>query len=222
MAAVSSEGDSCGQKTATADENVRWVVMAIEPLYDGGNEETFLSVIFPGESEMAGRMRQFNWSTTDLGAPEDWPQNLRTAIALCSHRDSQFLSYGGRGGASFTTTPTFRFLEKHPRYLAQAMRECWAEIWDTIGPMLDEVYTTGKATWSDDVQFFFARKLPREEVYVTFTYGPILSADGRSVEGIFCPCTQTTEEVVGEHMRAELTKESTDRKQLRRKCLPTS
>jgi hypothetical protein len=59
------------------------------------------------------------------------------------------------------------------------------------------VYWTGEATWSDDFQFFFARKLPREEVYVTFNYGPILSADGRTVEGVFCPCAETTEKIVG-------------------------
>jgi PAS domain S-box-containing protein len=59
------------------------------------------------------------------------------------------------------------------------------------------VYRTGVATWSDDSQYFFARNLPREEVYVTFTYGPILSGDGHTVEGVFCPCTETTEKIVG-------------------------
>jgi signal transduction histidine kinase/DNA-binding response OmpR family regulator len=59
------------------------------------------------------------------------------------------------------------------------------------------VRATGRATWSDDFRCFFARKLPREEVHVRFTYGPILSPDGRSVDGIFCPCTEITAEVVG-------------------------
>ena len=74
---------------------------------------------------------------------------------------------------------------KHPRYLGQPGRECWSEIWDTIGPMLESMQTTGKATWSEDVLFFFERNLTREEVYVTFTFGPILALDSRSVEGIF-------------------------------------
>jgi signal transduction histidine kinase len=32
---------------------------------------------------------------------------------------------------------------------------------------------------------------------VRFTYGPILSADGTQVEGVFTPCTETTEQVIG-------------------------
>jgi PAS domain S-box-containing protein len=63
--------------------------------------------------------------------------------------------------------------------------------------MLESVYETGKATWSEDVLMFFARRLPLEEVYVRFTFGPILADDGSTVEGIFCPCTETTEQVVG-------------------------
>ena len=41
---------------------------------------------------------------------------------------------------------------------------------------------------------------------MTFTYGPILAADGRSVQGIFCPCTETTEKVVGAHRLQTLRK----------------
>ena len=32
---------------------------------------------------------------------------------------------------------------------------------------------------------------------MTFTYAPILAADGRKVDGIFCPCSEVTEKVVG-------------------------
>ena len=63
--------------------------------------------------------------------------------------------------------------------------------------MLEGVRRTGAATWSDDFLSFFERDLPREEVHVRFTYGPILAADGRTVEGVFCPCTEITDEVVG-------------------------
>jgi hypothetical protein len=46
-----------------------------------GAEE--LQRIFPGESEMARRMRAFDWSTSDLGPPESWPENLRISLSLC-------------------------------------------------------------------------------------------------------------------------------------------
>jgi hypothetical protein len=37
-----------------------------------------LAQIFPGDSEMARRMRSFDWSQNPLGPPESWPQNLKT------------------------------------------------------------------------------------------------------------------------------------------------
>lgn len=62
--------------------------------------------------------------------------------------------------------------------------------------MFESVICTSEATWSKDFLFFFARNLPREEVYVTFTFGPILLESG-AVGGFFCPCTEVTEKVVG-------------------------
>ena len=48
-----------------------------------------------------------------------------------------------------------------------------------------------------DTKLFFDRKVRREEVYITWTYAPILAADGQTVDGIFCPCFETTERVIG-------------------------
>ena len=42
------------------------------------NEVVNLSCIFPGDSEMPG----FDWSSTDLGSLETWPENLRAAVGL--------------------------------------------------------------------------------------------------------------------------------------------
>jgi len=39
--------------------------------------------LFPGDSEMARRMRALDWSATELGPVEDWPENLRGAVRLC-------------------------------------------------------------------------------------------------------------------------------------------
>lgn len=39
--------------------------------------------LFPGDSEMARRMRQLDWTSTDVGPAEQWPENLRTVVSLC-------------------------------------------------------------------------------------------------------------------------------------------
>lgn len=158
-----------------------------------------LARIFPGDSEMACRMRAFDWTTSELGPPEEWPPNLRIALNLCLTTRFPMVLWWGKSLTMLYNDAYISFLgdAKHPRVLGHPGRECWGEIWDIIGPMLEGVMTTGIATWPEDTPFFFNRKLPREEVYVRLTYSPILSVDGTRVEGVFTPCTETTDQVIG-------------------------
>jgi signal transduction histidine kinase len=157
-----------------------------------------LEQFFPGDTELAALMRRLDWAKTDIGSPHLWPEHWRTALRLCLTSRIPVVMYWGPNFTVLYNDPYISFLgdTKHPHVLGTPGHECWAEIWDTIGPMLESVMRTGVATWSEDVMMFFARRLPREEVYVRFTFGPLLAADGRTVDGIFCPCTETTEQVV--------------------------
>src|SRR5262249_892986 len=150
------------------------------------------AIIFPGESQLAGLMRAFDWSRTSLGDPARWPEHWRTAVRLCLTSRIPVVMYWGPEFTVLYNDPYISFLgeTKHPRYLGRPGRECWSEIWPTIGPMLESVVATGTATWSEDLLMFFARRCPLEEVYVRFTFGPLMAPDG-AVDGIFCPCTET-------------------------------
>jgi len=161
---------------------------------------------------MARRMRELDWASTDLGPAEKWPENLRVAVSLCLTSRFPIVVWWGPKRSVLYNDAYIPFLgeTKHPRVLGQPGYDCWQEIWPTIGPMLDSVYATGKATWSEDQLFFFARKLPREEVHVRFSYGPILSCDGRKADGVFCPCTEITEEIVGARRLETLRRLSAD------------
>ncbi|HEV3427492.1 MAG TPA: ATP-binding protein [Paraburkholderia sp.] len=152
----------------------------------------------PVHGEMARRVRSFDWTATSLGGPGGWSPSLRAALSLCLSSRFPIVIWWGSDYRVLYNDAYIPFLgaAKHPLALGQPGHECWSEIWPSIGPMLEGVMRKGKAVWSDDGQYFFDRDLPREEVYVTFTYGPILAADGRTVEGVFCPCTETTERVV--------------------------
>jgi hypothetical protein len=130
-------------------------------------------ILFPGDSELARLMRELDWSATDLGPPDRWPEHWRTAVRLCLTSRIPVVMYLGANFTVLYNDPYISFLgeTKHPRYLAQPAEECWREIWPTIGPMLKGVYATGKATWSEDLLMFFARRLPLEQVYVRFADG---------------------------------------------------
>jgi signal transduction histidine kinase/DNA-binding NarL/FixJ family response regulator len=169
-------------------------VIQLEPL-----PSSQLERLFPGDSEMAARMRAFDWSATDFGPPENWPENLRVAVSICLPCRFPIVIWWGKRFCLLYNDAHLPWLtaEKHPRVLGRPGIECWPEVWDSIGPMLESVLATGKATWSENSELYYNRRLPKEEVYCTWTYAPILAADAQTVEGIFCPCTETTEQIVG-------------------------
>ena len=87
--------------------------------------------------------------------------------------------------------------DKHPAALGRPGAEVWWDIWDVVGPMLTSVMASGKATWDSDLRLMLVNDGRKRERFFTFTYSPILGADGR-VEGVFCAVAETTERVIGE------------------------
>jgi hypothetical protein len=153
-----------------------------------------------GPGEMAERTRSFDWASTALGLPTNWPQPLKTAVSIClGSRHPIVIWWGREAYTQFYNDAYIPFLGagKHPGALGQSGRECWSEIWPTMGPMIDSVYASGQATWSEDFLYILNRNLPREEGYFTFSYSPILDESG-TIGGIFCACNETTGRVIGE------------------------
>ena len=143
------------------------------------NDLSFLS----GGSEMGGRMRAFDWSTSPVGPPAGWPQSLKTAVSICiNSRYPIVLWWGNPAYTMFYNDGYIPILgvTKHPGWLGRSGRECWREIWSTVGPMLDSVFETGEATWSEDLLLVMDRNIPHEEAYFTFSYSPI-HGDGGEV-----------------------------------------
>ena len=48
-----------------------------------GDSPSPAELTFPGDGEMALRMRAFPWATSPLGDPRDSPASLRTACRIC-------------------------------------------------------------------------------------------------------------------------------------------
>jgi signal transduction histidine kinase len=153
-----------------------------------------------GGGEMGERMRAFDWSSSPVGPVAQWPQSLKTAVSICiGSRYPIVLWWGNPEYTMFYNDGYIPILgvTKHPGWLGRSGRECWKEIWSTVGPMLDSVFQTGEATWSEDLLLVMDRNLRREENYFTFSYSPI-RGDEDKIDGIFCACYETTGRVVGE------------------------
>lgn len=153
-----------------------------------------------GGGEMGRRVRAFDWSTTPVGPAVDWPQSLKTAVSICLGSRYPIIMWWGRSACTTFYNDAYIPIygsAKHPGALGQPLQEYWKEIWDIIGPMSDSVFSTGDATWSEDLLLVLKRTLPREECYFTFSYSPIRD-DAGSIGGVFCAATETTERVIGE------------------------
>ncbi|MBE8525398.1 SpoIIE family protein phosphatase [Amycolatopsis sp. H6(2020)] len=166
-------------------------------------EEAGHRAVFPGTSRMAARMRDFDWTSSPLGEPRDWPASLTTAVRICLTSRFPMIVWWG---------PELRFLyndaylpllgTKHPA-LDKPGAEVWGEIWHIIGPMLDSVMTTGEATWSEDLLLPMNRHGYWEETYWTYSYSPVHDDRG-AVRAVFTAVTDTTERVIGERRLATL------------------
>lgn len=151
-----------------------------------------------GGGEMSRLMRKHDWSSTPLGPVEDWPQSLRTAVSICLASQFPILIWWGPDFVKLYND-AYRLIigKKHPKALGQPGRECWPEIWDIIGPMLEGVLTKGEATWSENQLLLLERNGYAEECYFTFSYSPIRDETGE-VGGVFTAVTETTQQILGE------------------------
>jgi hypothetical protein len=47
------------------------------------------------DGELGAMIRAHDWSATPLGAPETWPQSLRSALSICLHSSFPTAIYWG-------------------------------------------------------------------------------------------------------------------------------
>lgn len=152
-----------------------------------------------GEGEMATLTRNFDWSSTSAGAPSTWPEALRCTVAMIlQSRFPMFLWWGDDMVQFYNDAyrPSLGNNGKHPAALGQRGAECWPEIWHTIFPLIEQVRTTGKATWNEDMLVPIYRNGKIEDAYWTFGYSPIRIETGE-IRGVLVVCTETTEKVQG-------------------------
>ena len=172
-------------------------VATYEPVapMDGKVVSDFLS----GGGEMGALTRGFDWSRTPLGPPEAWPQSLRVTVRLVlTSRHPMFIWWGPEliqfynDAYRETMGP-----ERHPSALGARGSDCWAEIWDIIGPQIEYVMAGNGATWHEDQLVPVTRHGRREDVWWTYSFGPI-DFEGK-VGGVLVVC----KDVTSEHMARE-------------------
>src|SRR3954451_1401008 len=145
-----------------------------------------------GGGEMGALMRAFDWNNSSLGSPDNWPQSLRLTVRLLLNTGHPMFIWWGPDLIQFYNDAYRRTMgpERHPSALGQRGRECWAEIWPIIGPQIDYVMSGKGSTWDENRLVPVTRHGRREDVWWTYSYGPIDVEGG--VGGVLVVCNDVT------------------------------
>ncbi|RUQ46586.1 hybrid sensor histidine kinase/response regulator, partial [Corynebacterium pseudodiphtheriticum] len=141
-------------------------------------------------SDMAEQVRRHDWANTPLGPLEQWPDVLKTTVALCfASSFPQAIVWG----PSLTTLYNDAFvpiLGDKPFALGRPFSEIWQEAWHEISPIADAAYQ-GHATYIENYPLVIERGAGPEQAYFTFCYSPIRDSQGKVV-GLLDTVTETT------------------------------
>lgn len=153
--------------------------------------------------EMGGLIRAFDWARTPLGRPEMWPQSLKVATRLIlSSRHPMFIWWGPELIQLYNDPwAALAGPERHPAALGARGRDTWADLWDIVGPQLDEVFSGG-ATWHENQHVSMVRGGRRVDTYWTYGYSPIdEEAAPGGIGGVLVTSQETTRtiEVAARH-----------------------
>ncbi|CAN5134813.1 hypothetical protein BH09MYX1_BH09MYX1_13690 [soil metagenome] len=154
------------------------------------------STVLSGGGEMGALMRQTDWAATPLGPVATWPQSLKTAVSiLLDSRFGMYIAWGPQYVQIYNDG--YRPIlgaTKHPRAMGNVASDTFAESWDIIRPMFEDV-RRGIAVGSDDWMLPLDRFGYLEECFFTFSYSPIRDESG-GVGGIHVTVTETTQRVL--------------------------
>ena len=156
-----------------------------------------LSRVFPGDSDMARRLRAVDWSTSPIGSPERWPTGLTTPLAMMlTSRFEMWLGWGDDLSFFYNDAYVPTLGSKHPWALGQPFREVWKEVYSDVEAQVRSVMVEGAPTWNKALLLLLERNGYPEETYHTFSYSPL--RDGDTIRGLMCIVTEETERVISE------------------------
>jgi PAS domain S-box-containing protein len=157
------------------------------------------------EGEMAARIRERDWSATTLGPPDRWPATLKAMVRMALTTRHPIFIFWGRDHTCIYNDAYSASLgpEKHPSILGARGRDAWPEIWNIIGPQIEMVLRGEGATWHENELVPIFRHGAIQDVYWTYSFGPINDEDAaHGVGGVLVVCTETTSQVMAERRLA--------------------
>ena len=160
--------------------------------------------IFQAAGTLREAYRQVDWAATALGPVSSWSRALLAAVDLTLNtRFPVTLFWGPRLTLVYNEGYMQMIGDKHPAALGAPIDEVFPEIWDTIGPMVEQAYHGHGSTWTENLRLLMDRHGYSEETYFTFSYSAVRGESG-AIEGVIDIATETTAQVIGRRRLALL------------------
>ena len=153
-----------------------------------------------GGGAMGAMLRAHPWADSPLGPPSEWPGPLRTLISIMLNAPQPMFAVWGAEQWMFYNDTYAQILGGHHPALGKPFLEVWSEIRDDVEPIMARAYA-GEPTYMDDIELMMQRHGHVEETHFSFFYAPV-RGDSGDVMGVFCACTEITQEVHAKRERA--------------------
>lgn len=148
--------------------------------------------------DMHTLIRSIDWSETPIGNMAAWPQSLKATIkTLLGSRYPMILLWGESLIQIYNDAYTNLIGDKHPYALGRSIKETQEESWNTIGPMIHHVMSTGISNWVPAQLLAVNRSGFNEETYFSLSYSAV-EDDENIIKGMLCVCSEVTQQVLGE------------------------
>ena len=129
-----------------------------------------------------------------LGAPTSWSAPLKTLVGVMLNAGQpMFVAWGDARTLIYNDAYIEVLGHKHPDALGRSFLDVWPEVRGDLEPLVDQVFA-GKGVQMDDITLFLHRDGRPDEAHFSFSYTPVFSEAG-VVEGLFCPCIETTAQI---------------------------
>ncbi len=149
---------------------------------------------------MAGRIRAFDWSCTELGALDTWPRSLNSAVQLMLASPLPMVMLWGPAGYMIYNDAYSQFAGgRHPYLLGSPVELGWPEVAEFNRHVVDTCLAGGTLSYRNKELVLLRDGVP-EEVWMDLYYSPVADDTGHPA-GVMAMVVETTERVISESRR---------------------
>jgi PAS domain S-box-containing protein len=163
------------------------------------HEETLtarINHLIAGQSEMAARIRSYNWSQTPLGPIEDWSETLlATANLMLQSPFPTILSWGAEMVFLYNDAAISTLTAKHPNALGALYCDVFREAWDLVSADLEACLYRGETAVRDNMLIPILLNGGLEDQYFSYSLIPVY--ENGKIGGVYDAFRNMTETVVG-------------------------